>query len=317
MEIPSVAAVVGPTATGKSEVGIEIAGALNGEVVSVDSMQVYKGMDIGTAKVPEHSRYTSTGRYIPHHMLDIVDPTQNYSVAEFQEQARAVIDGLLTRGKLPVLVGGTGLYYHATVREYHFAGDSCSPELRRELLQRVKKEGNESLHRELYLVDPAAAEKIHVNDTKRIIRALEVFYSTGEPISKYSEKTAQIKYNAIAVGLLMQRQALYQRIEERVESMFSAGLVEEVRSLIQKGCSPDASSMQALGYKEVIGYLKGDYDLEACKSLLKKNTRRFAKRQLTWFRRDNNITWFDVGEFSDVRNLVEAIVCHIKDRLQI
>jgi len=317
MEIPAVAAVVGPTATGKSEVGVEVAGALNGEVVSVDSMQVYRGMDIGTAKVREHSRYTSSGRYIRHHMLDIIEPTQNYSVADFQERARSVIDDLLDRRVLPVLVGGTGLYYHATVREYLFVDNSCNSELRQELFQRAEKEGNESLHRELHSVDPAAAEKIHVNDTKRIVRALEVFYSTGEPISRYSENDARVKYHVAAVGLRMQRQALYRRIEERVESMFAAGLVEEVRTLLQEGCGPGYSAMQALGYKEVIGYLKGNYDLETCKLLLKKNTRRFAKRQLTWFRRDNNIKWFDVDGFSDVHSLVEAIVCHIKDRLQI
>lgn len=309
-------AIVGPTATGKSEMAVEVAGILDGEIVSVDSMQVYRGMDIGTAKVSHQERFTADGKYIPHHMLDIVDPDVDYSVGRFQEEASQVIKDIHDRGKLPILVGGTGLYYNALVYDYEFVPGAHDTAFRSELWNQAETIGSHKLHQTLSLVDPRAAEAIHPNDTKRIIRALEVYNLTGKRISE-STKDRKQTYNTAAAGMYLDREELYERVNLRVDKMFEQGLVEEVKSLLDRGIDTDSSAIQALGYKEVAGYLLGQYDFETCVELLKRDTRRFAKRQLTWFKRDKNIKWFNLGNFSSKQHLVESISSYIKDSLQI
>lgn len=312
----SIAAIVGPTATGKSETAIEVAGLLNGEVVSVDSMQVYRGMDIGTAKVREEERYTRNGIYIPHHMVDIVDPEVEYSVGRFQEEAALVIKDIHERGKLPVLAGGTGLYFNAVVYEYEFAPGEQNWKLREQLRQEAAEKGVQYLHKRLADVDPKAAEAIHPNDVKRVVRALEVNIKTGQRISETTKNPSRT-YRTAAAGLYLDREDLYEKVNKRVDIMLEQGLTQEVKGLMDRGLKPSSISMQALGYKEVAAYLQGEYDLETCMELLKRETRRFAKRQLTWFRRDKNIKWFNVNDYEDQLDLVEAIVSYIQESLQI
>jgi len=312
----SIAAIVGPTATGKSETAIEVAGLLNGEVVSVDSMQVYRGMDIGTAKVREEERYTRNGIYIPHHMVDIVDPDVEYSVGRFQEEAALVIKDIHERGKLPVLAGGTGLYFNAVVYEYEFAPGEQNWKLREQLRQEAAEKGVQYLHKRLADVDPKAAEAIHPNDVKRVVRALEVNIKTGQRISETTKNPSRT-YRTAAAGLYLDREDLYEKVNKRVDIMLEQGLTQEVKGLMDRGLKPSSISMQALGYKEVAAYLQGEYDLETCMELLKRETRRFAKRQLTWFRRDKNIKWFNVNDYEDQLDLVEAIVSYIQESLQI
>lgn len=312
----SIAAIVGPTATGKSDIGVEVAGILNGEVVSVDSMQVYRGMDIGTAKVTKDEQYTLGGKFIPHHMLDIVEPDIEYSVGRYQEEATAVIQEIHLRGRLPVLVGGTGLYYHALVNEYEFSPGEQNWELREQLRNEAQTKGTQYLHQKLVQVDPQAAQAIHPNDVKRVVRALEVFYKTGQRISE-STKNRKQTYRIAAAGLFLEREELYENVNKRVDRMLEQGLIDEVQKLMDKGLTASNISMQALGYKEVLGYLKGEYDLETCTELLKRDTRRFAKRQLTWFKRDKSIKWFNVRDYAQKEDLVEAIVSYIQVSLQI
>ena len=312
----SIAAIVGPTATGKSETAIEVAGLLNGEIISVDSMQIYRGMDIGTAKVKPQDRYTRDGRYIPHHMLDIVEPDVDYNVGRYQEEAALKIKEIHAKGKLPVLVGGTGLYYNALVNEYEFSPEEQNRALREQLREEAKNMGAQHLHDKLAGVDPKAAEAIHPHDLKRVIRALEVFYKTGQRISESTKNPIQT-YLTAAAGLYLEREELYNNVNRRVDRMLEQGLIEEVKNLLEQGVKASNSSMQALGYKEVVGYLQGEYDLETCVELLKRDTRRFAKRQLTWFRRDSEIKWFNIRDYHNKTSLVEAIVNYIQLRLQI
>jgi tRNA dimethylallyltransferase len=309
-------AIIGPTATGKSTTAIEVAGILNGEIISVDSMQVYRGMDIGTAKVGPDERYTADGKYIPHHMLDIVDPDVDYSVGRFQKEAALAVKDIHTRGKLPILVGGTGLYFNALVYEYEFSPGAQDTALRSILWKEAETHGPDFLHEKLQVVDPQAAKSIHPHDTKRVIRALEVYKQTGKRISE-STRNRKKTYKLAAAGLYMDRNELYERVNLRVDQMIDQGLVEEVKELLDQGIEPSTVSMQALGYKEVAGYLLGQYDLETCIHLLKKNTRKFAKRQLTWFRRDKNIKWFSVSQFESKTKLVEGIASYFRDSLQI
>lgn len=315
MRIP-IAAIVGATATGKSETAIEVAGILDGEIISVDSMQVYRGMNIGTAKVAPGERFTESGKYIPHHLLDIVEPDVDYNVGRYQEEAGQAVQEIFQRKKLPLLVGGTGLYFNALVYEYEFTPGGQNYELRSELWQQAENCGHRYLHEKLKIIDPKAAQAIHPNDTKRVIRALEVYYQTGQRISERTKSRKQT-YRLAAAGLYLEREELYRRVDQRVDRMLEQGLVEEVRALLERGIKPDSVSMQALGYKEVAAYLLGQYDLETCVNLLKRNTRRFAKRQLTWFKRDKNIKWFHLAEYDSKGKLVEAIASYFQASLQI
>lgn len=301
---PLLVVITGPTAVGKTSVGIDVALALNGEVVSADSMMVYRGMDIGTAKP-----VLSEMRGVPHHLIDVADPNEDFSVARYQELATREIEGIHQRKRVPLLVGGTGLYIRAVVDGYRFPVRS-DPRLRHRLQQEARSSGSGHLHRRLAEVDPVSAGRLHENDERRIIRALEVYHLTGVPFSRFLEhgRDQEPKYRAVMFGLTMARAGLYRRIEERVDELVRAGLVDEVRRLLEKGYGPDLVAMKGLGYKEIADYLQGQTTLDEAVNILKKNTRRFAKRQLTWFRRDNRIQWLDVEENQGRRGVAQQIV---------
>ncbi|NYE58163.1 tRNA (adenosine(37)-N6)-dimethylallyltransferase MiaA [Carboxydothermus ferrireducens] len=295
--------IVGPTAVGKSALGIKVAKKINGEIISGDSMQVYKYMDIGTAKVLPEER-----EGVPHHLIDILEPFQKYSVALFQKEARRLIKEINARGKIPIIVGGTGLYIRSVIDPYDFTDFSFDPVFREKLEQAAKEKGSLYLHQMLEKIDPVAAQKIHSNDLRRIIRALEVYEHTGKPISYYWERGKQSKpqYRLLYYGLTMDRALLYQRINERVDKMIEKGLIAEVKRLLQMGFK-ESTAMQALGYKEIVQYLEGKITLDEAIYLIKRDTRRFAKRQLTWFRRDPRIKWFDSGKES-LEKITEKII---------
>lgn len=284
-------AIVGPTATGKTDVSVIAAQRLGAEIISADSMLVYRHMDIGTAKPAMEERGG-----VVHHMIDVVDPDDDYSVALYSKQAEDILIDIAKRGKLPLLVGGTGLYVKAVVDGYSFSGAGIDHELRRRLQRECETLGREALHKRLGQVDPESASRLHVNDVKRVIRALEVYYLTGQTISAASGRRDQERKGLLIFGLVMDRRKLYARIEKRVDRMIERGLVDEVRRLLEKGYSEKLSSMQGLGYKEIILYLRGIISLEEAVDLLKKRTRNFAKRQLTWFRKDERIRWIDVND---------------------
>lgn len=287
-----VIAIVGPTAVGKTATAIELVKQIGGEIVSADSMAVYRGMDIGTAKPTQEER--KLARF---HLIDVVDPTEFFSVGQYQTLAHAAIDDIIERNPPAIIVGGSGLYVKAAIDGLAIWIPPRNEELRRRLIEQAKAQGKESLHAKLAEVDPELAKKIHPNNLKRVIRALEIYEATGIPLSAIFERDAkrQPRYPDVPIfGLIMRREALYSRIEERVDAMIAAGLVEEVAELLKRGIDTNLPSMQGLGYKEIAGYLNGKYTLEEAIDLLKKNTRRFAKRQLTWFRADKRIKWLDV-----------------------
>ncbi|OWZ83119.1 tRNA (adenosine(37)-N6)-dimethylallyltransferase MiaA [Natranaerobius trueperi] len=301
-------AIIGPTAVGKTAISLEVAKKIpiNVEIISADSMQLYKQMDIGTAKPS-----TSDQQEITHHFIDSIDPSEDYSVGRYQEEAKQVIKDIYHRGNLPVVVGGTGLYVNALLYDYSLNALPKSSSYREELLERAKIQGLQALYNDLQNKDPEAAEKIHPNDKQRIIRALEVFYQTGEPISKRQQRKYSSPYNLLFFGLFMDRPLLYERIEKRVDKMIEQGLLGEVKSLLENGYTLELTAMKGLGYKEIGKYLQGEYTFDEAINILKKDTKRFAKRQLTWFRRDPNIKWYDLtnnntGEISN--KIVEKVL---------
>lgn len=286
-----VIAIVGPTAVGKTAVGIELVSLIGGEIVSADSMAVYKGMDVGTAKPTREER----GRAV-FHLIDIADPARGFSVGEFQQLAHKGIDGILELNPPAIVVGGSGLYVRAAVDGLGASVPPVDPAIRRNLVDEARRLGKERVHARLASVDPKSAMLIHPNNLKRVIRALEIWEITGVPASDLFEADAvrPSRYEgARFFGLTMERKALYARIEERVDSMVEAGLLEEVRSLLDRGVDAALPSMQGLGYKEIAEHLQGRCGLEDAVALLKKNTRRFAKRQYTWFRADRRVMWID------------------------
>lgn len=297
-------AIVGPTATGKTEVGMGLAEAFGGEIVSADSMQVYRGMDIGTDKptIEERAR-------LPHHLIDIVDPDDPFSVADYQARTDAALADIWGRGRQPILVGGSGLYIRAVLEEMDFSRVPPDPDFRRRLLEKAKGKAAGALHQWLAEVDPAAAARIHPNDQRRIIRALEVAESSGGADSGSGKVDRQRppRYNSTQFGLTLEREELYRRIEARVDRMMAGGLVEEVRDLLARGLDEDLVSMKGLGYAQIAPYVRGQISLEEAVSRLKRDTRRFAKRQMTWFRADPRIEWIDVGEAGGAAAVVEAI----------
>ncbi|MCJ8012573.1 tRNA (adenosine(37)-N6)-dimethylallyltransferase MiaA [Paenibacillus sp. KQZ6P-2] len=286
---------------------IELAKELNCEIISGDSMQVYREMDIGTAKI---TREEMQG--IPHHLIDIHSPDEPYSVAEFQEQSHHLIRDIHARGKLPFIVGGTGLYVESVCYDYQFAQVGEDKEFREAQAAFAEENGAELLHAKLAEVDPESAQKLHPNDQRRIIRALEIYHLTGIPLSaQLAGQNRQSPYQLCLVGLTMDRQMLYKRIEARIDEMLKQGLVEEVSSLLDKGYGTDLVSMQGLGYKQIISYLQGRESLEEAVEILKRDTRRFAKRQLSWFRHMKDISWVDVTEpvnfsakFEEIRDII-------------
>ncbi|MCA0983228.1 tRNA (adenosine(37)-N6)-dimethylallyltransferase MiaA [Halobacillus yeomjeoni] len=288
---PRVISVVGPTAVGKSKLGVEIAKRFDGEVISGDSMQIYKTMDIGTAKVTDEEK-----QGIPHHMIDIKEPDESFSVAEFQYEVQRLIHEIDARGKLPVIVGGTGLYIQATLYNFNFSKEKKDPSIIKRLEQEKEGIGLEGLYERLRSIDPPQAEKIHPNNERRILRALEVYETTGKVMSDYQEQqTGESPFRPIVIGLEMDRSELYERINKRVDQMVEEGLVEEVGRLYEEGLE-DHQSMKAIGYKELIPYFKGEYNLERGIELLKRNSRRYAKRQYTYFKNKMDVSWYEVSE---------------------
>jgi tRNA dimethylallyltransferase len=302
-----VVALIGPTAVGKTDLGHQLAEGFGFEIVSCDSMQVYCGMDIGTAKPsPEEiEKYN-------YHMLNIVTPDYRYSAGEYARDADKIIEGIVKRGSAPLISGGSGLYLDALI--YGISSmPEADPVFREKMTQEAKKKGSGFLHELLKEIDPSSAEKIHSNDLKRTIRALEVYYLTGEPLSDVHKAGGNIKkYKYLIIGLNRQRDELYERIEERVDKMFAEGLVEEVRALLDEGYNGKLSSFQALGYKEVVQYLQEKISLEQAKEQVKKNTRNFAKRQMTYFRKNKEIKWFALDE--DKRDIFEEVGKFISKR---
>lgn len=306
--------IVGPTAVGKTKLSIELAKVLNGEIVSADSMQIYRYMDIGTAKPTVEER-----QGIPHHMIDVIDPGQEFSVAEYQRLATQAIDDIHSRGKLPIVVGGTGLYIKSLLYPMNFTDASYDPELRKELQLQAEIMGKEYLHSKLQAVDPKTAARLHPNDVRRVIRALEVYHLTGKPMSEYDQGLEQMdyKYNVAIIGLTMDRAKLYQRINQRVDEMMKNGLLDEVKRMLEMGYTRDMISMQGLGYKELMEYLEGRVSLEEAIEVLKRETRRYAKRQLTWFRAQKDMAWVNVDEFESYNALVKWCLAYIKEKLDI
>jgi tRNA dimethylallyltransferase len=304
--------IVGPTAVGKTYISVELAKKLNTEIISADSMQIYKGMNIGTAKITEEEK-----QGIIHHMIDIINPDEEYSVSEFKYDAEKIIDRLLSENRIPIIVGGSGLYVNSLIYDLDFGNTKSNKKLREYYTYYYKEHGEDALYDKLLKIDPVAAEKIHKNNIKRIIRALEVYDITGV---KFSELNTDIrkksnKYDCILIGLSMERKVLYERINQRVDEMLSKGLVDEVSSLIKKGYSKNLVSMRGIGYKEIIEYLEGNTDYEEAVNTLKQNTRRFAKRQYTWFLKDENVKWFSMDNPSEIDKTLDSIVEYISTRI--
>ena len=293
--------LTGPTAVGKSKLSIELAGKIGGEIISADSMQVYKYMNIGTDKI---SKEKMGG--IPHHLIDFLDPKEDFNVFMFQKLVKEAIADISSRGKIPILVGGTGFYIQAVLYDIDFTETDEDNTIRSELEERVRKEGTSGIYEELKSVDPESALLIHENNSKRVIRALEYYKKTGKKISEHnkeqSEKTSP--YDFYYFVLTDDREVLYSRIDKRVDAMIEEGLVDEVKELMQMDIPKTATSMQSLGYREIFGYLDGEYDLDRAIYLIKRNTRHFAKRQLTWFRREKDVRWIDKSAFGRDDNLV-------------
>lgn len=288
--------LTGPTAAGKTALSIALAKAVDGEIVSADSMQVYRGMDIGSAKIrPEEMQG------VPHHLIDVLEPDEEFHVARFQQMAKACMEEIWNRGKIPILVGGTGFYIQAVLYDIDFTENSGDMSYRRKLEQIARESGPDALHRMLAAVDEKSAEQIPANNVKRVIRALEYFREAGEPISAHNERERQrlSPYRAAYFVLNRDRAALYGRIERRVDEMLQEGLLDEVRALRDRGCTRGMVSMQGLGYKELLDYLDGNCTLEEAVCRLKRDTRHFAKRQLTWFRRERDVCWIQREEFPD------------------
>jgi tRNA dimethylallyltransferase len=283
--------IVGPTAVGKTHISVETAKLMDTEVISADAMQIYIGMDIGTAKIHEDEK-----QGIPHHMIDLVYPNEKFTVSDFKTRSKSIIEGLHLNGKIPVIAGGTGLYVNSLIYNLNFSNTISDVAVRSELAQLLEVKGKEHLHSLLESFDPISAERIHMNNVKRVMRALEVYYITGVPFSESNTdfREESDDYDFVLIGLEMDRQLLYNRINQRVDDMVSNGLIEEVVGLRALGYGRDLISMQGIGYKEIIQYLDHEITLEESLRLMKRNTRRLAKRQFTWFKADYRIKWIGV-----------------------
>ncbi len=293
--------ICGPTAVGKTEYAIETALRVNGEIVSCDSMQLYKYMDIGSAKptIEEQAQ-------VKHYLVDQIDPAEAFSAAKYQTLAKAAIEEIFAKGKTPVIAGGTGLYLNALLYDMDFSAPPRNDAYRDQLYREADEFGPAYLHQKLSLVDPAAAKRIHPNNIKKVVRALEAA-EEGERVKDFSKDLTPTKdYEVILIGLTRDREELYDRINRRVDILIERGLLEEVRDLLAKGLTEADISMKGIGYKEIIGYYHGQYSLEDAIDLVKKNTRHYAKRQLTWFKRYKDMKWFNISEYdSDIDCLKE------------
>lgn len=294
-----VVVILGPTATGKSHCAIEVAKRFNGEIISGDSMLVYKEMNIGTAKPTADEL-----KAVPHHLVDILPPAASFNVVDFVEQAKTLIADINSRGRLPIIAGGTGLYIKALLEDYAFNSVDEDTELRRSLETEAEACGTEALHKRLAELDPEAAERIHPNNVRRVVRALESALR-GDIISQQGAEESP--YDALVFGLNMERSALYERINRRVDLMLEAGLEQEVRRLLEQGVSPECQSMQSIGYRQMVWYLNGSMSYEDAVDKLKQATRNFAKRQVTWYKKMPYITWLELEPEPDYAAAVERI----------
>ena len=287
--------LTGPTAVGKTSLSISLAKAVKGEIISADSMQVYKKMDIGSAKIRSEEM-----QGIPHYLVDVLEPEEEFHIVKFQQMAKKAMEDIYSRGKIPILVGGTGFYIQAVTKDIDFTEAQQENDYRKELEALAEEKGGEHLHEMLRKVDPVSADAIHAHNVKRVIRALEFYHQNGSPISAHNEEQKQHEspYNLAYFVLNMPRELLYERIDLRVDQMMKEGLLEEVSRLKEEGCHRGMVSMQGLGYKEILAYLDGEYPLEEAVRVLKRDTRHFAKRQLTWFRREQELTWVNKDQFS-------------------
>lgn len=303
---PVVVAIVGPTGSGKTGAAVELCQSMNAEIVSMDSMQIYRGMDIGTAKPTAQERALAV-----HHMIDIVDPQVLFTVSMYREMAGRAVEDILARGRLPMLVGGTGLYLHAMSYEMSLGENGADSELRRRLHDIASGEdGAKKLHDRLAQVDPQTAEKLHPNDVRRVIRALEIYETSGKAKSEQGEETRREgPYRVLVYGLSLPREEMYARINARVDDMMRRGLVDEVRGLLARGVEPrqEGGAMQAIGYKEIVSALYGEITMEQAVDLIKRNSRRYAKRQWTWFRHDPRTVWFDGADYPNHAALLSAL----------
>ena len=308
---PVVLALVGPTGSSKTRTAIRICQALNAEIVSMDSMQVYRGMYIGTAK-PTREELAAA----PHHMIDVVEPDQMFTVSMYREMACEAIDDILARGRMPLLVGGTGLYLQAISYEMSL-GDNGADHALREKLHRIagEKDGPKRLHERLQRVDPASAEKLHPNDVRRVIRALEIYETSGRAKSAQAdEQRREGPYHVLVYGLSLPREMMYARINARVDEMVRNGLLDEVKGLLDRGIEPrlEGGAMQAIGYKEIVSALRGEMTMEQAVDLIKQGSRRYAKRQWTWFRHDPRTKWFDWTAYDSENALIYDLLRQIR-----
>ncbi len=307
--------LTGPTAVGKTKASIGLAKAIGGEIISADSMQVYRHMDIGSAKITKEEMAD-----VPHYLIDVLEPEEEFHVVRFQQMAKAAMTDIYSRGKIPIIVGGTGFYIQALLYDIDFTENEGDSVYREKLEALAKEKGAAYLHGQLAMVDPKSAEEIHANNIKRVIRALEFYHQTGQKISEHNERERQKEspYQFCYFVLNDRRECLYERIDQRVDQMIRNGLVQEVQTLKERGCTKQMVSMQGLGYKEIFSYLEGDCSLEEAVYIIKRDTRHFAKRQLTWFKRERDVIWVQKDELNyDDEKLLQSLLESIKERMNL
>jgi len=311
---PKVLVIVGPTASGKTPLGVALAKRLGGEIISADSMQIYKHMSIGTAKVSLDEM-----QGVPHHLVDCVSPDEEFSVAKYKAAALEAIEAILSRGKLPIIIGGTGLYINSLSLPWDFQKKDSDEKKRWRLTAEAEVIGNKALYERLKSVDPVTAEIVHPNNLNRLIRALEIYELTGKPKSDFDEETKKhsVPYDYIILGLDWDRETLYERINRRVDRMIEEGLIEETKMLIERGYDWNLTAMKAIGYKELKAYLEGESSLAEAVTILKRDSRHYAKRQMTWFRKDKRIQWLKMDETRDLETQVEECLKLIRPQLVI
>ncbi|WP_368487416.1 tRNA (adenosine(37)-N6)-dimethylallyltransferase MiaA [Clostridium sp. BJN0013] len=297
--------LAGPTAVGKTDISIEVAKKINGEIISADSMQIYKYMNIGSAKTTKEEM-----QGIPHHLIDIVEPQENFNVSKYKNLAEKTIENIYSKNKFPMLVGGTGLYINSLIYNYGFTGAKVDVNYRKYLESLAEAQGREYVHSLLKNIDSISYERLYPNDLKRVIRALEVYKLTGKTISEFNSRDNlyNIPYRIYYFVLNMDRIKLYERINKRVDLMIKKGLIDEVKNLKSMGYTKDMQSMKGIGYKEIIRYLEGEISLDEAIYLVKKGSRNYAKRQLTWFRKDERVIWVNKDEFTSNREIVNYII---------
>lgn len=307
--------LTGPTAVGKTKASIGLAKAIGGEIISADSMQVYRHMDIGSAKITKEEMAD-----VPHYLIDVLEPEEEFHVVRFQQMAKVAMADIYSRGKIPIIVGGTGFYIQALLYDIDFTENEGDSVYREKLEALAKEKGAAYLHEQLAMVDPKSAEEIHANNIKRVIRALEFYHQTGQKISEHNERERQKEspYQFCYFVLNDRRECLYERIDQRVDQMIRNGLVQEVQTLKERGCTKQMVSMQGLGYKEIFSYLEGDCSLEEAVYIIKRDTRHFAKRQLTWFKRERDVIWVQKDELNyDDKKLLQSLLESIKERMNL